>query len=94
MSSTAQKRTKKQGRGRPATSGNVSIEVVRNERLDIGKLAQAMEQYMWYMAELGGSTKPTRVSTEAASIAPVLGSTETNTQKSIKTTGHSIGRKH
>lgn len=94
MSSTVQKRTKKQGRGRPATSGNVSIEVVRHDKLDITKLAQAMEQYMRYMAELGDNTKPTRVSTETASIAPVLGSTETNTQKSIKTTGHSIERKH
>ena len=94
MSDAARKRTKKQGRGRPATSGNVSIEVVRNERLDIGKLAQAMEQYMRYMAELDGSTELTQGSVEAASIIPVLGSTETNTQKSIKTTGHSIERKH
>ena len=82
MSDAAQKRTKKQGRGRPPLSGNVTIEVFRSEQLDITKLAQAMEQYMRYMAEPGDSTKPTRVSTE------------TNTQKSIKTTGHSIERKH
>ena len=94
MSDAAQKRIKKQGRGRPPLSGNVTIEVFRSEQLDITKLAQAMEQYMRYMAEPGDSTKPTRVSTEAASIPPVLGSTETNTQKSIKTTGHSIERKH
>lgn len=51
MSSTAKKRTKKQGRGRPALSSNVAIEVVRNEQLDITKLAQALELYMRHLTE-------------------------------------------
>lgn len=90
MSSTSQNRTKKRGRGRPALSDNVAVEVVRHDRLDITKLAQAVEQYMRYMAELSGSTGFTQSSAAIASITPVLGNTNTN---SIKTTGHSIERK-
>lgn len=51
MSSVVQKRAKKQGRGRPFLSGNVTIEVVRSEQLDITKLAQALELYMRHLAE-------------------------------------------
>lgn len=51
MSSTAKKRTKKQGRERPPLPGNVTIEVLRSERLDITKLAQALELYMRHLAE-------------------------------------------
>ncbi|MGB4767635.1 MAG: hypothetical protein WBP22_00075 [Candidatus Saccharimonas sp.] len=33
------------GRGRPAMSGNVQIEPVHVSRLDLAKLAHALEQY-------------------------------------------------
>lgn len=56
MSSTAKKRPKKQGRGRPGLSGNVVIEAVRNEQLDITKLAQALELYMRHLAETANVT--------------------------------------
>lgn len=51
MSSTGQKRVKKQGRGRPLLPGDVAIEVVRSEQLDITKLTQALELYMCHLAE-------------------------------------------
>lgn len=94
MSKAKQNRTKKQGRGRPPLSGNVAIEAVRKEQLDIAKLAQAVEQYMRYMAELSNNVEPTQSGAEIASITSVQGNANTNTPKSIKTTGHSIERKH
>ncbi len=82
MSSTVQKRAKNRGRGRPSLSGNVAIEAVRSEQLDIGKLAQAVGQYMRYMAEFSGSTKSTQSSSTAiTSIAPVLDDTKQTPQK-------------
>lgn len=51
MSSTAKKRTKKQGRGRPPLSDNVAIEAVWHDKLDMTKLAQALELYMRHLAE-------------------------------------------
>lgn len=59
MSCTTKIRTKKQGRGRPALSGNVAIEAVRNERLDITKLAQALELYMRHLTETADVTGDT-----------------------------------
>lgn len=59
MSCTIKKRTRKQGRGRPALSGNVAIEAVRNEQLDITKLAQALEFYMRHLTETANVTRDT-----------------------------------
>ncbi len=56
MSCTTKIRTKKQGRGRPTLSGNVAIEAVRNEQLDIAKLAQAIEFYMRHLTETADIT--------------------------------------
>lgn len=93
MRSTRQVNKKKQGRGRPPLSSNVTIEAVRKEQLDMGKLAQAVEQYIRYIAELCGGAKPTQGGAGIASITPVLSNVKTNTPKSIKITGHSIERK-
>lgn len=59
MSCTTKIRTKKQGRGRPALSSNVAIEVVRNEQLDITKLAQALELYICHLTETADITGDT-----------------------------------
>lgn len=59
MSSIAKIQTEKQGRGRPVLSGNVAIEAVRNEQLDIAKLAQALEFYMRHLTETADITGDT-----------------------------------
>ena len=56
MSSVVQKRAKKQGRGQPALSSSVALEVVRSEQLDITKLAQALEFYMRHLTETADIT--------------------------------------
>ena len=43
------RRASGRGRGRPAKSGNVQIEPVHVSRLDLTKLAHALEQYWNYL---------------------------------------------
>lgn len=45
MKKRTNKHTKRAGRGRPLMSGNVQIEPVHVSRLDLTKLAHALEQY-------------------------------------------------
>lgn len=59
MSCTTKIRTKRRGQGRPALSRNVAIEAVRNEQLDITKLAQALELYMRHLIETADVTGDT-----------------------------------
>ena len=45
MKKRTNKHAKCTGRGRPPTSGNVRIEPIHVSRLDLTKLAHALEQY-------------------------------------------------